>query len=87
MKVTKRNGNVVIYDDEKLVTSILKANADAVGEELDRRTAMLIADEVFSRLTKAREIISTGDVRVCVEELLREKGYPETARCYQAYKK
>ena len=33
MKITKRNGNLVIYDDEKLVRSILKANSET-DEEL-----------------------------------------------------
>ena len=34
MKVTKRNGNVVLYDDEKIANSIVWANGRTSGEVL-----------------------------------------------------
>jgi len=86
MKITKKNGNIVVYDDEKVVRSILKANVDAMTEELSRKKAQVIADEVFQRLTEQRDIITTGDVRAFTAAILREKGYPKTARCYEEYK-
>ena len=87
MKVTKRNGNVVIYDDEKIIRSILRANADAPGEELSERAAAYIAGAVFARLSGEEDLFSTGDVRKCVYEMLRQKGYVQTAEQYMQYRK
>ena len=87
MKITKKNGKVVLFDEEKVVTSILKANAEVPSEAITRKKALAIANEVFTRLTEKSEIIRTEDVRACVAELLREKGLAQTAEHYLAYKK
>ena len=87
MKITKRNGNVVIYDDEKVVNSILKANAGIAMEEISEKAAAALAGDVFTRLTARDAIISTGEVRDCVYALLLEKGYLQTAKQYMEYKK
>lgn len=47
MNVTKRNGMIMLYDTEKVVRSILKANVDTPEEELSRHMASYIADEVL----------------------------------------
>ena len=86
-KVTKKNGKVVLFDDEKVVRSILKANAEVPGEAMMRKTAQRYANEVFDRLTEQSEIITTDDVRRCVVEVLREKGRPQTAEHYLGFKK
>ena len=87
MKVTKRNGNVVLYDDEKIIQSILRANAEVPGEELSEKTAAYIAGAVFARLSAMQEIFSTEDVRKCVYDMLRQKGYVLTAEKYMEYRK
>lgn len=87
MKITKKNGNVVLFDDAKVINSILKANAQTRAESLSRKEAVVIADEVFDRLTEKSEIISTSDVRDSVATLLREKGFVKTAELYLSYKK
>ena len=86
MKVTKRNGNVVLYDDEKIIRSILKASA-AAGEAVSEKTAAYIAGEVFARLSAAEDIFSTEDVRQCVYRALCDKGYAQTAKIYMEYRK
>ena len=86
MKITKKNGRVAVYDDEKVINSILKANA-GTGESLSRRKAANLADEVFQRVTEKSELISTQDVRDCMGKLLKEKGLTRTAENYLAYKK
>ena len=63
MNVTKRNGMIMLYDTEKVVRSILKANVDTPEEELSRHMASYIADEVFAQLSRETEIITTNDVR------------------------
>ena len=87
MKVTKRNGNVVLFDDDKIVTSILKANAEVPHEELSKNAAYSIADDVFTKLTAEKDIISTADVRACVYQFLLERNLPVTAQHYMEYMK
>ena len=70
-----------------MAQSILKANAGVPLEEISPAVASALADEVFTRVTKQYEIISTADVRECVGGLLREKGYYETAKSYMEYQK
>ena len=47
MKITKRNGSIVLFDDEKVKNSILKANACVSGETLSAKKAGAIANEAF----------------------------------------
>ena len=86
MKITKKNGNITVYDDQKVINSILKANAETKNEEMNENIAAALADDVFSKLTEGSEIITTADIRQCVYDLLCARGYPETARLYIEYK-
>ena len=85
MKITKKNGNITMYDDQKVVNSILKANA-GTSERMSENVATAIADDVFSKLTEGNEIITTKEIRNCVYQLLRERGFEETAKRYIEYK-
>lgn len=87
MKITKKNGNTTLYDDDKLAGSILRANREAEEETLPENTAYRIADEVFSRLTEENEVITTAEIRACVYAVLYEKGFPQTAERYITYSK
>ena len=87
MKITKRNGNTILYDDQKVVNSILRANAETAETSLAERVASHIADEVFARLTVDHEIITTQEVRDCVYAVLREKGFTDTAKHYMEFVK
>lgn len=87
MKITKRNGNVVLYDDERLIRSILRANAEVPTEELTETMAARIADRAFARLSAKNDIITTEEIRSCIYELLLERGLRETARHYMEYVK
>ncbi len=87
MKITKRNGTVHLFDDEKIAKSILNANAGVLFESISPAAAAALAGEVFARVTREHEIITTADVRDCVIVLLKEKGYTGTAANYMEYKK
>lgn len=87
MKITKKNGTISMYDDEKVVKSILNANADIPGESISPAVAEAFANAVFNRLTSRFSVITTADVRECVIDLLQEKGYVGTAACYRDYLK
>lgn len=85
MKITKKNGSTTLYDDQKVVNSIMRANAETT-EELSEEGAFDITYDVFSRLTDENEIITTQEVRDCINEVLCERGLLETARRYADYK-
>ena len=85
MKITKRNGITTLFDDQKIINSILRANAETSETALSERVASHIADEVLSRLTENSEIITTQEVRNCVYEVLREKGFADTAKHYMEF--
>jgi hypothetical protein len=87
VKITKKNGTISLYDDEKVARSILRANADAPSETITPAVAAALADAVFSRLTQQHEIITTDEVRSCVIALLGEKGLFQTAKTYADFAK
>ena len=87
MKVTKKNGNIVLFDDDKVIRSMLRANADTEEETLSESAAAYIAGEVVARLAKERVLLTTQDVRQCVNDMLIQKGLPETAKMYMQYHK
>ena len=87
MKITKKNGTIMLYDDEKVIRSILRANGEVEWEVISEKEAAVIANEVFDRVTKLGGLISTADVRSGVYAVLLEKGYPETAQHYMQFKK
>ena len=87
MIITKRNGTIHVFDEEKIAKSILHANAEVSLETITPAIATSLAEEVFARATKEHEVITTADVRDYVFDLLNEKGFPGTAVCYMEYKK
>ncbi len=87
MKITKRNGTITVYDDEKVTKSILNANGAAGEKKISEKEAAAMAFDVFNKLIEDNEIITTKEIRECVYAILCEKGYPETARSYADYKK
>ena len=87
MKITKKNGMICLFDNEKVVKSILKASADTEDERISPKMADALTDEVFDRLTAQHEIITTAEVRDCVYALLKERGFPKTAESYESFKK
>ena len=86
MKITKKNGTIHMYDDEKVARSILHANANVPDETISPAMAAGLANEVFARVT-IKQVVTTADVRDCVYSLLKEKGFAGTAKCYIEYKK
>ena len=82
MKVTKRNGNVVLYDDEKIANSIVWANGRTSGEVITIKTAQRIADQVFLRLTNEKDLITTKEIQECVYDTLCEEGFPQIGRAH-----
>ena len=86
MKIAKRNGNLVFYDDEKVVGSIMRAN-EGTGEDLTAKQAEFLADAVLGRLIKNHSIVTTQMIRDGVYEALKEKDLWFTAKQYKEFKK
>ena len=86
MKIAKRNGNIVLYDDEKVVKSIMNAN-EGTEEPLTVKQAEYLADAVMSKLIKEHSIVTTQMIRDGVYEALNEKDLWITAKRYIEYKK
>ena len=86
MKITKRNGNIVVYDDEKIISSIMRAN-EGTGEALTPKQAEFLADAVLGRLIKNHSIITTEMISDGVYEALNEKDLWLTAKHYKEFKK
>ena len=86
MKITKRSGNIVFYDDEKVVRSIMRAN-EGTGEPLTARAAESLADAVMSSLIQKYSIITTQMIRDGVYAALRDRDLFLTAREYMEFKK
>lgn len=86
MKITKRSGSIVLYDDERIVKSILKANSET-AEELSERSAAYLADVVLGRLVRKNDIVTTELIRREVIDVLREQGLTWTADRYANYSK
>ena len=85
MKIAKRNGNFVFYDDEKVVRSILRAN-EGTGETLTAKQAEFLADAVLGRLIKDNAIVTTQMISDGVFKALNEKDLWITAKRYRDYK-
>lgn len=86
MKIAKRNGNFVFYDDEKVVNSIMRANK-GTGEDLTEKQAAFLADAVLGRLIKDHSIVTTQMIRDGIYEALKEKDLWLTAKEYMEFKK
>ena len=86
MKITKRSGNIVFYDDEKVVRSIMGAN-EGTGEPMTEKQAEFLADAVLGRLIKNHSFVTTEMIRDGVYEALNEKDLWLTAKRYMDYKK
>lgn len=86
MKIAKRNGNLVFYDDEKVVKSIMNANRET-EEALTEKQAEFLADAVLGRLIKNNSFVTTQMIRDGIYEALNERDLWLTAKRYREFKK
>ncbi|MFH1751059.1 MAG: adenosylcobalamin-dependent ribonucleoside-diphosphate reductase [Candidatus Micrarchaeota archaeon] len=86
-KIRKRDGRIVDFHKDTIVTAIWKA-AKAVGGN-DKALALALADTVVDQLEKQfkkDEIPGVEDVQDTVEKVLIEGGYAKTAKAYIIYR-
>ncbi|MBN1557754.1 MAG: response regulator SirA [Lentisphaerae bacterium] len=86
-RIVKRNGSVVPYDRDRIVTAIYRATA-AVGKG-NRSLAASLARQVEERLIQAYRgdmLPSVEDVQDVVEGVLMDHGHSDLARSYIIYR-
>ncbi len=87
MKVIKRNGSEVVFDQAKITNAIRKASLSA--DERDRLTEEAIqsaSDSVAARCAALGRAVSVEEIQDMVEVRLMEMGCYEVARLYVRYR-
>ena len=84
--VTKRNGDIVEFDFDKIINAIERANSET--EEMDPQAEFLLAIAVVERVEKhnAANNIHVEEIQDIVEEELMLQGYTKTAKAYILYR-
>ncbi len=86
-KVTKRNGGVVDFDQEKITSAVLKAiTATGQGDgEISKKVSNRVV-QILNRRFKETEIPHVEQIQDIVEEVLILEGLVETAKAYILYR-
>ncbi|KKS37957.1 MAG: Ribonucleoside-diphosphate reductase [Parcubacteria group bacterium GW2011_GWA2_42_14] len=87
VRIEKRDGRVVPFDDEKIYSAIHKAFI-AVRES-DGKEVKILTDEIGSRLNQkfAGRVPRVEQIQDLVVETLYDKGYKDVADAYTEYRK
>lgn len=83
-KVTKRDGRLVDFNQEKITNAILKA-AKATGEFKDKKVAKELTAKVLKKIEKKTNI-SVEEIQDSVEDTLILSKYKKTAKAYIIYR-
>lgn len=83
-KVTKRDGRLVDFNQEKITNAILKA-AKATGEFKDKKIAKELTAKVLKKIEKKTNI-SVEEIQDSVEDTLIFSKYKKTAKAYIIYR-
>ena len=86
-QIVKRDGTVVPFDQEKVVTAIYKAAAAAGGH--NRELSEKLSDEVVRTLNhcfQPPDMPTVEEIQDMVEKVLIENGHAKTAKAYIVYR-
>lgn len=86
VKITKRSGERVPFDQTKIAQAIAKAGQQT--EEFDQNMAQTLADKVVNRLKDQRDLneLSVEQIQDDVEFVLLDSEYKKTAKAYILYR-
>lgn len=86
LKVKKRDGREVDFDETKITEAVFKA-AKAVGGA-NRQLAMEVTLDVMKYLEKnyTQDVFAVDDIQDAVEKILIEQGHAKTAKAYILYR-
>ena len=86
MKIIKRNGSEEIFDIDKIVNAISKANEADHKNELTREQIKDIAEYVEYKCNKMGRAVSVEEIQDMVENQIMSKGAFDLARRYVKYR-
>lgn len=86
MKIIKRNGSEEIFNVEKIINAVRKANNSSDTPFLTEEQIVDIADYVEYRCNKIKRAVSVEEIQDMVEDQLMAKGAFELARRYVRYR-
>ncbi len=86
MNVIKRNGDVVPFDGERIVSAINKAFIDVDGELYENDTAADIALEIGQVADQLNRPLSVEEIQDMVEDYLMRSERKDVARAYIRYR-
>lgn len=84
MKVVKRNGSIVDFDQSKIANAISKANNEVKGSQ--RATKKEIGEIIDYIKSLGKERMLVEDIQDIIEEKLMEFGHFELAKIYIIYR-
>ena len=84
MTITKRNGDKVEFDKQKIINAVNSAFIDIDGKLYEEDTAQDIADDIEKKLSGNDATVE--DIQNLVEELLMRSERPDVARAYIRYR-
>lgn len=83
--VEKRNGDKVVFNEQKIIHAVLNANRDvAENDRISVEDAEDLAREITERYSS--KCVKVEEIQDCVEELLLKKGYVSLGREYIKYR-
>ena len=86
MKIIKRNGSEEIFDINKIVAAITKADCASDKRELTQDEIADIADYVEYKCNKLGRAVSVEEIQDMVEDQIMAKGAFELAKTYVRYR-
>ncbi len=86
MKIIKRNGSEEIFDINKIIAAITKADCASDKRELTQEEIADIADYVEYKCNKLGRAVSVEEIQDMVEDQIMAKGAFELAKTYVRYR-
>lgn len=85
MQIKKRNGQVVDFDSQKIITAIYKA-ADETHEEIGLVPMQEVVIPIIDAVRGSEDILTVEEIQDLVEDSLMEAGFKKTAKAYILYR-
>lgn len=88
MKITKRDGREVVFDQEKISNAVLAAAKACDGRTTDETETLadVIAETIANLVELSQEVVNVEDIQDKVEELLMVSDRKDIARAYITYR-
>lgn len=86
LQIKKRNGILVPFDKQRIITAINKAFIEIDGKLYEDETAKDIADEIAYKIKQFDEIKSVEDVQDWTEDFLMQSERRDVAKAYVRYR-